>query len=695
MHARAYPFLRLLAPFSIGLSLGGHFDMPLPGLGRMLLTGAFLAILFAFGQYSYRFRWIFGAYLSLWLVGAGYFHIVQHHEMRQPAHFSTLEPTGCYVSGLVYDAPSKGARLKVPIRVEAIGVSPDSMFVCSGNLLLFLQADSLAERIRYGDRLWVRAAIRPTAPATNPYAFDYRRYLHFQNIHYQAFVKPDSFGIVSSRQGSALWHFAFEARDRLLRLLKIYIPTPDTYAVASALLVGYKDDLSEELRTAYAETGSMHALAVSGSHVGMLYMGLLFLLQLFHFRGRWGRLIETLLVLVVIWAFTFVTGATASVLRASVMFSTYMLGKLIYREGSAWNVLGFSAFGLLVYNPYFLFDAGFQLSYAAVAGMVFFYPRFYRLSPVMPGWLNAGWSVLLVGFAAQLGTLPLSLYYFHQFPVYFWLAGWVVVLGGAIFLWGGAVLAVLDLVSVVLSKWLGLGLFYMLWGMNWLIINIQHLPGSVISGVWVNAGTALLLYVGVVMLGALMVTRKIAWLLGLLGLMLILGLGRLARTWEQDRQINLTLYDVGKKRLVDMMDGRQGYALSDTLTKKQLLFAAQSNRWAHGVMQCETHFLTQDSTWNTSNIYWDPPFLQFFSKKIVMLDDPALLKGKRQIAVDVLVLSGNLRTDIANCQTYFPCGLVVIDGTSSWRRVAAWKAQCRELGIAVWDVRAQGAYEIH
>ncbi|MEI6409891.1 MAG: ComEC/Rec2 family competence protein [Bacteroidota bacterium] len=692
MHARAYPFLRLLAPFLIGLSLGGHFDMPLPGLGRVLLTGAMLAILFAFGQYPYRFRWIFGAYLSLWLVGAGYFHIVQRHEMRQAAHFSTQLPTACYISGLVYDAPSKGARLKIPIRVDAIGAEPDSMIATCGNLLLFLQIDSSSEQIRYGDRLWVRAVIRATEPPANPYAFDYRRYLHFQNIHYQAFVKPDSFGIVSSGQGSVLWRYAFEARDHLLRLLKIYIPTPDTYAVASALLVGYKDDLSDELRTAYAETGSMHALAVSGSHVGMLYMGLLFLLQLFQFRGRWGRWIEALLVLAVIWAFTFITGATASVLRASVMFSTYMLGKLIYREASAWNVLALSAFGLLVYNPYFLFDAGFQLSYAAVAGMVFFYPRFYRLSPVMPGWLNAGWSVLLVGFAAQLGTLPLSLYYFHQFPVYFWLAGWVVVLGGAIFLWGGAVLAVLDLISVVLSKWLGLGLFYMLWGMNWLIINIQHLPGSVIGGVWVNVVAASLLYVGVVMLGAFMVTRKSGWLIGLLGLMLVLGVGRLVNHWEQDRQINLTLYDVGKKRLIDMMDGREGFALSDTLTKKQLLFAAQSNRWAHGVMQCETHFLAQDSTWNRANMYWDPPFLQFFSKKIVLLDHWAMLKGKRQCSVDVLVLSGNLRTDMANCLAHFPCKLVVFDATNSWRRVATWKAQCKELGVEFWDVGERGAY---
>ncbi len=314
-----------------------------------------------------------------------------------------------------------------------------------GNLLLFLQIDPQSEALRYGDRVVIRATVRPTEPPKNPHVFDYSRYLHFQNIHFQAFVKPDSLVRLSSGHGNFIWRAAFSCREKLLALLHEHFPTQDEYAVASALLVGYKDDLSDDLRTAYAETGSMHALAVSGTHVGFLYVGLFFLLQRLRLRGRWGRLVENVVLLSAIWAFTFLTGATASVLRASVMFSTYLLGKAMFRDASVWNVLAASAFGLLIYNPYFLFDAGFQLSYAAVAGMVFFYPRFYRVSPILPKWADYAWQVLLVGFAAQLGTLPLSLYYFHQFPVFFWLAGWVVVFGGAVFMAGGAALVVLDM----------------------------------------------------------------------------------------------------------------------------------------------------------------------------------------------------------------------------------------------------------
>jgi competence protein ComEC len=276
MNPHGIPYLRFILPFIAGLATGAWLDLPLPHLTWALIAAALLGALLAIQQIPYRFRWVFGAYMHVLLFAFGYFHIVQYNEIRQSGHFAAALPEAHYFIGTVYEAPSRGAKMKVPIRVEALGRSPDKLQPTVGNVMLFLESTAFADSIRYGDQLRFQGAIRPTEPAKNPYAFDYGRYLHFQNIHHQGFIKADSIQRLSSGHGWLLWRKAYESRDHLLSLLQQYFPSTDEYAVASALLVGYTDDLSDELRSAYAETGSMHALAVSGTHIGMLYVGLMF-----------------------------------------------------------------------------------------------------------------------------------------------------------------------------------------------------------------------------------------------------------------------------------------------------------------------------------------------------------------------------------------------------------------------------------
>ncbi|MCB9305030.1 MAG: ComEC family competence protein [Lewinellaceae bacterium] len=693
MNLRATPFMRLFIPFAMGLLAGGWLDIPLPGLGAGLVAGTLIAAVLALLSFPYRYRWIFGTLLFLLFFGAGYFRIVSHNELRSAGHFSNKLPQAHFVIGTVSDAPSAGGvRLKFPVRVEAVGTSPDSLSSATGSLMVFLKTGPRTDSIRYGDRVMFRAALRPAEGPKNPYAFDYSRYLHFQNIHFQAFVKSDSIRRLSQGQGHFIWRTAFHYREKLLALLNEHFPTQNEYAVASALLVGYKEELSDELRMAYAETGSMHALAVSGTHVGLLYAGLFFLLRRLRMRGIWGRLLENVVLLAAIWSFTFLTGATASVLRASVMFSTYLIGKAIFRKASVWNVLPASAFILLLYNPYFLFDAGFQLSYAAVAGMVFFYPRLYRLSPMLPKWADYAWQILLVGFSAQLGTLPLSLFYFHQFPVYFWLAGWVVVFGGAVFMAGGAALILCDLMFPVVAKWLGMALYWMLWGINQLIVGIQHLPGSVIGGIWIGAAAAFCLYVILALLGATLAFRKARYLMGALMLTGSLGIVHAMRVHAQLSQKQIAIYSITNSRLMDFFAGDRLFTLGgDSLTARQIAFSAQPNRWASGAQSIE--MLGPDSL-TRSNLMFDPPFVQFYDKKIAIVESGRLIKPGRlpPVPVDVVILANNPWVSIEECRRQFPFKTVVFDNTNHWKQVARWKSECAAEGIPCHDVREQGAW---
>lgn len=694
MNHRYTPYLRFIAPFLLGLALGGQIDEPIPHLGSLLLFGALLAVFLAIRKIPYRYRWVFGAYFYVLLFFAGYFHCVAHNELRRADHFAEkITGKAQYLIGTVCEAPSHGTKLKVPFQVEAIGTSPDSMETRAGNLLLFLDISTETDSIRYGDRLGIYTSVSPCEAPKNPYAFDYRRYLHFQNIHYQAFVKVDAITLLSRNHGHPLWRAAYDSRDRLLALLRQHFPTQDEYAVASALLVGYKDDLSEDLRLAYAETGSMHALAVSGTHVGMLYIGLMFLLARFRFKGRW-RLLETILILLAIWGFTFLTGATASVLRASVMFSTYMLGKVFRRDAPAWNVLPASAFGLLLYNPYFLFDVGFQLSYAAVAGMVFFYARFYKMFPPMPGWADECLKVLLVGMAAQLGTLPLTLYYFNQFPVYFWLSGWIVVLGGAIFLWGGALLVVLDTTASILADWLGTALYYMLWGMNKIIFFIQLLPGSVVANIWIAGWVVIALYICIALLGSLMVYRKAYYLMAFIAMMTVLGVYRITTLSAKNHQQKIVVYHLNKQSLIDFWDGGNVFSLSDTIAPRKEIFTAQANRVTGAMTQKTSLYFSADTLFSQRNLLIDGPFIQFFDTKMILLNHASQIRstGKMPFHADVLLLCKNPKVTIGECREALSFRLVVFDASNSQWQTERWRKECESAGWAYHDVRSQGAW---
>jgi len=696
MHPRQIPFLRLFLPWLAGIAAGSYLSPAFPGAEYALWAGIFALLFLAPRQYAYRFRWVYGACVFVLFFAMGYRHAWQHDDRRQASHFDRHGQQITFFTGVVYDAPAKGAKMKVPLRVESAGPVADSLQACTGNVLLFLPVTPESAALRYGDRLWVQAAIRPTEPPKNPHVFDYQRYLHVQNIHYQAFVKDSAFGVVSSGHGHWLWRLAFQWRDQLLEVLRRHFPGQDEYAVASALLVGYKGDLSEELRTTYAETGSMHALAVSGTHVGLMYAAFLFVLQRVPWRGsarRWG---ETGLVLIGIWAFTLLTGATASVLRASVMFTCYLMGKAVRRTASIWNILGASAFISLWLNPWFLFDAGFQLSYAAVAGIVAFYPLFQRMAPSPHKWADECWSILLIGIAAQLGTLPLSLYYFHQFPVYFWLAGWVVVIGGAIFLWSGSVLVLLSATVPVLAKWLGWLLYHLLWGMNQLILGIQQLPGSVVAGIWISGREALALYLFIGLFFGAIMLRHARMLLAALAVPAILGLCRLEQQVAYCRQRQVVMYHQNRHFLFDFFDGARHYVWTDSLDERRERFVAQADRWAHGVRTTTRALPRSDSSFQNQNLLVCPPFVQFYDLKMVLLDKREQIQNLRgsPIPVDVLILSNGIKVRLADCIRQFPCRLVVFDATSSPWRVERWKVECREQGLPFHDVRADGAWQI-
>jgi competence protein ComEC len=693
---RANPFVRLLPPFVVGIVCAEYTVCALTP--ALLCTGLCLSVVmlwFAHHPFMYRYRWTFGVGVVLLLCGSGWLRGLLDDERRPKTHFSRHASPRPYWLAVITDAPVPGRRLKTPVRILATGYNPgETTDPCAGNALLFISRNTTVDSLRYGDTILIRSTLRPATAPTNPHAFDYARYLHFKDIHYLAYVSADSVYLCGRDGGQPIWRLALSQRSKLLHLLAKHFQDPASHAVASALLVGYKEELPDDLEEAYIKTGSMHALAVSGTHVGFVYAGLFLMLRQLRLRGKWKRRIETPLVLGGVWAFTLLTGASAAVLRAAWMFSLFIIGRALFRRTSVWNTLAASAFVLLWTDPDYLYDAGFQLSYAAVAGMVYFYPQMKKRLPDLPAWSKEAVNILVIGMAAQLGTLPLSLYYFHQFPVYFWLAGWVVVIGGAVFLWGGALLILFDSLCSPVADLVGQLLLGIVWIMNTAVVTIQHLPGSVIDGIWIPWWAVFILYAVIVFAARATALSKGRLLLYALSTSAFLCVIRLSREMSRIYQQELTIYHTGRYNLIDIVSGRHVYTWSDSIPAKQALFANQMHRWALGVRAHTS--LSTDSSWTTKSLHWSPPLIQFADKNMLIIShlpgNPLTRDSLRNI--DFIWVTQPTTVDVDALLSQHKPAAVILGGTLPRKQVAHWQEAAARYQIRCHRVVNDGAWRI-
>ena len=421
---REMPFVRLFMPFDLGIIGATFWQLDSPVSGNVILSLSMLCIIFlSFIKTTFQRRWVFGIPLSIFLFLLGYQSFFYHNERSASNHFEKQlnDSDDKMIIGVVTDRVEKATNFRLTIAVQKMGNEADSLHDVSGNLLVYLKKDSLLKQPpQYGDLVLTEGKIAAVEPPKNPDAFDFQRYLHFQNIHYQSFIQNEDIKTLAQNRANPIVQTISNWQRRLLEILKTHLPTEREFAVGSALILGYRDAVTEEVKDAYVGTGSMHILAVSGMHILLIFNAFEWILSFYKSGSRRWRWTKALVSILLIWVFTLLTGAGASVVRAAVMSTFLALSKGWGRQVSIYNVLAASAFTLLLWNPFWLFDVGFQLSYLAVVGIVYFQPKIRKLLIFKNKIANWAWEATAVGLSAQLVVTPISLYYFHQFPTYFW-----------------------------------------------------------------------------------------------------------------------------------------------------------------------------------------------------------------------------------------------------------------------------------
>ncbi|MEO0334688.1 MAG: ComEC/Rec2 family competence protein, partial [Bacteroidota bacterium] len=272
-----------------------------------------------------------------------------------------------------------------------------------------------------------------------------------------------------------------------------------------------------------------------------------------------GVVIHTVVCVSVLWGYAALTGFSPSVQRAAVMFSFVIIGKALNRQSSIYNTLACSAFVLLWVNPYLMYSVGFQLSYLAVFGIVYLQPKIAAWWQPANGKLNWFWGITAVSIAAQIATFPLSLYYFHQFPVYFWLPNVVVILGAMAMLPLGLATVLVGFFFPAVAQGLGLLLEWLILAINFLVTFVQKLPGSTIERVYISSSQTWLLYFTMAFLLALFHYRKLRYLsLSVLALGAIV-IGQAVRDYQQSKEVSFTVYHTKAETHLDFTQGFENY----------------------------------------------------------------------------------------------------------------------------------------
>ncbi|MBC7746094.1 MAG: ComEC family competence protein, partial [Flavobacterium sp.] len=489
------PFIRLIVPLIIGIVLGFYFGsgefLFFLEFGLTLFLGLIIISNLVYKQANlFKRRWILGLFVHLFILLTGYVITVRQADLYNLQYFANGESDALIVR-VTNEPQLTGDILRLETSVKQ-GIINKANKKVSGKLLVAIKSDSLNPVLfTYGDLVMIPGKYNKVDPPFNPSEFNFMAYLITKQIYQQCFINQNQIRLLKKGTGNKIISFSLQLRRQLVAKFYQYLKNKEAAALASTLILGYRANLSKEIISAYAKTGTMHILSVSGMHVGIVFLVLNALLKPLR-KIRKLRILSAFIIISTVWFYAMITGFSPSVCRAAVMLSFVVLGKTFNKDLNTYNLLAISAFFLLLYNPYNLLDVGFQLSYLAVFGLIYFHPKIYHLFYIKNKIADSIWSYTALSLAAQLSTFPISIYYFHQFPVYFLISNLLVLLPVSLIMYAG--ITFLFIPWLILLKPLGYFLNQLILWTNKILYFIEDLPFSSISGIWISKSEYTLLY---------------------------------------------------------------------------------------------------------------------------------------------------------------------------------------------------------
>lgn len=621
----------------------------------------------------YVFPFLLGGWLSL-----------ANTEILQEDHFSRFPSD--YLKVQVIDEPQlKNDIVRLKTRVLR---SYKSNKRVTGQLLVSIKIDSFTKPIKYGDRFYIPGTFQDIPEPRNPHEFDVKNWYKRQNLHQQIFTEAKQLVFIDSNQGNPLISWALIIRKDQVELFRKLLKQDEANAVASTLILGYRADLSEDTLNAYAKTGTIHALSVSGMHVGIIYLVINFLLS-FLDNSKPRRVVKLFLALTLIWLYAIVAGLAPSILRSAIMLSVFIIGNTFKQHQNSYNLLCFSAFWILIYNPFLIYDVGFQLSYFSVFGLIAFQPLIYAWFHFDAFLLDKLWSSIALSLAAQLSTFPLAMYYFHQFPAYFLFSNLFILLPVSLIMYVGLViiLARMHFLAPVF-EWL---ITFTNEGLRW----ISKLPYASISGIWMDhfqlAILSICLTAGV--LAFIYFNKKLLFLCLAMCCMLLLKVAY--DQHERAKQKRIIFFSLRNSAAIAFIYKDRAWLLSDhpqtAKNIKYFVIPALEQSGVQKITQLKLH-----ERHKSDFLQLKDHQLTFFNYKLMLADTCFNHKKlNNHMNFDAINVTLNSRIDLDPLLSMTTAGRLIIDGSIATYRAEYYENVANNFNIPVYNLKIKKAYLIN
>jgi competence protein ComEC len=680
------PFIRLLIAMIAGILVQWQFQLNIKVWWLTLIVCITSVVIFFFIPFFNRYKFAFlngiAACILFFSVGSllVWYKDIRHNDQWLGNFYKEKD---ALVVTLNEPPVEKTKSIKAEASVSYL-IKDEKPMPVKAKIILYFKKDSLLPQLAYGSQIIFKKTLQEIKNSGNPGGFDYKRYSLFHGITHQVYLKPDEFLVLKEKKEKWLDKFLYNTREKVLTILRSNIKGDKELGLAEALLIGYKDDLDQALVQSYTNTGVVHIIAISGMHLALIYWILTLVCRPLK-KIKHSRWFTAIIILTGLWIFSMVTGAQASIIRSAVMFTCIVIGQNFSRKTSIYNTLAVSAFILLCYNPFWLWDVGFQLSYAAVLSIVIFLKPIYNWFYFQNKLVDAIWKLNAVSIAAQILTVPLSIYHFHQFPNYFLLTNFVTVPLSSLIVLGEILLCVVSFIpaiAILVGKLLSL----FIWLMNSYIERIESMPFSLWDDLQISIGQAILLIAFTTGISYWLIERsKTGLKIGLIALSGFIA-WRSYSFIQTERQQKIIVYNVPQRRAIDFVNGRNYLFVGDSD-----LVADDFIRNFHLKPARTLYRITPSSS--LKNLYVYENYIHYNSKHILLLDKPVLFtQQSNKPTIDLLVISKNPKIYMNQLVTALDIRQVVFDGSVPAWKMNYWKKDCDSLHIPYHDVNEKGAF---